>query len=150
MEVFAAVGGGALLAIAGAPVLLGAAGFTSAGIAAGSLAAGVQAGIGNVVAGSTFAALQSAGAAGLAASTTAAAACTGKTAAGRLVDAASVPRRLPINSSFVSNHGSRGICNTQMGCMDSPFPARPPLPVPKILRLIRVAEWTPLPRRGQS
>ena len=39
-------------------------GFTSSGIAAGSIAAGIQAGIGNVVAGSTFAALQSFGALG--------------------------------------------------------------------------------------
>ena len=38
------------------------AGFTSSGVAAGSAAAGVQAVIGNVVAGSWFAALQSAGA----------------------------------------------------------------------------------------
>ena len=34
-------------------------GFTSGGVAAGSIAAGVQAGIGNVVAGSAFSALQS-------------------------------------------------------------------------------------------
>lgn len=40
------------------------AGFTSSGVAAGSIAAGVQAGIGNVAAGSTFAALQSIGATG--------------------------------------------------------------------------------------
>ena len=40
-------------------------GFTTAGIAAGSAAATAQAGIGNVVAGSTFAFLQSAGATGL-------------------------------------------------------------------------------------
>ena len=39
-----------------------AAGFTSSGIAAGSIAAGIQAGIGNVVAGSAFATLQSLGA----------------------------------------------------------------------------------------
>ena len=77
MEVFAAAIGTGVLAMAGAPVLLGAAGFTAGGIAAGSLAAGVQAGIGNVVAGSTFAALQSAGAAGLAASTTAAVGAVG-------------------------------------------------------------------------
>ncbi len=42
-----------------------AAGFTSSGIAAGSIAAGVQSVIGNVVAGSTFATLQSLGATGV-------------------------------------------------------------------------------------
>ena len=40
-------------------------GFTTAGIAASSTAAGMQAGIGNVVAGSAFAMLQSAGATGV-------------------------------------------------------------------------------------
>jgi hypothetical protein len=41
------------------------AGFTKTGIAAASTAAGIQSSIGNVVAGSTFAVLQSAGATGL-------------------------------------------------------------------------------------
>ena len=40
------------------------AGFTSSGIAAGSIAAGIQSAIGNVAAGSSFAALQSFGAVG--------------------------------------------------------------------------------------
>ena len=87
MEFFAAAVGG-VLTIAGAPFVLGAAGFTSAGIAAGSLAAGVQAGLGNVVVGSTFAALQSAGAAGLAASTTAALGAAGATGGALLCAAA--------------------------------------------------------------
>eukprot|EP00956_Cyclotella_meneghiniana_P023692 scaffold46642_cov56-Cyclotella_meneghiniana.AAC.3 len=39
-------------------------GFTVGGIAAGSIAASIQSGIGNVVAGSSFAALQSAGMSG--------------------------------------------------------------------------------------
>lgn len=39
-------------------------GFTSSGIAAGTVATGMQAGIGNVVAGSAFATIQSLGAAG--------------------------------------------------------------------------------------
>ena len=39
-------------------------GFTSSGVAAGSIAAGLQAGIGNVVAGSAFAAAQSLAATG--------------------------------------------------------------------------------------
>ncbi|XP_037037449.1 interferon alpha-inducible protein 27-like protein 2A [Bradysia coprophila] len=59
----AAVGGvGAVMA---APVVLATAGFTGVGIAAGSVAAVAQAGIGNIVGGSVFAALQSAGVAGL-------------------------------------------------------------------------------------
>ena len=40
-------------------------GFGSAGIVGGTVAAGIQAGIGNVVAGSAFAALQALGAAGI-------------------------------------------------------------------------------------
>ena len=44
--------------------LLTSIGFTSGGVAAGSVAAGVQAGIGNVTAGSAFAALQSIGTTG--------------------------------------------------------------------------------------
>ena len=46
-------------------MLLSALGFTPSGVAAGSLAAAWQASIGNVAAGSTFAMLQSIGAAGL-------------------------------------------------------------------------------------
>jgi len=42
------------------PVTLAIVGFAPAGIAAGSIAAGIQSGIGNVVAGSVFAVLQSA------------------------------------------------------------------------------------------
>ncbi|KAF2873207.1 hypothetical protein BDV95DRAFT_605763 [Massariosphaeria phaeospora] len=48
------------LAVMAVPAVLGAAGFTAGGVAAGSAAAGIQAGIGNVVAGSVFATLQSA------------------------------------------------------------------------------------------
>jgi hypothetical protein len=44
----------------GSLVVLPAIGFTAEGIAAGSIAASIQSGIGNVAAGSTFAALQSA------------------------------------------------------------------------------------------
>ena len=55
-----------------APAALGAAGFGAGGVVAGSVAAGAQAMIGNVAAGSLFAACQSAGATGvIAASTTA-------------------------------------------------------------------------------
>ena len=46
--------GVAVSALAAIPILLG---FTSGGVAAGSVAAATQAGIGNVAAGSTFAAL---------------------------------------------------------------------------------------------
>lgn len=69
--VAAATGAGLFVA---APAVLAAAGFTGAGIAAGSIAAGLQAGIGNVVAGSAFAALQSAGVTGVVSATTGAAA----------------------------------------------------------------------------
>ena len=69
MEIFAAAIGTGKIAISAIPVLLSYAGFTSTGVASGSIAAMTQASIGNVVAGSTFAALQSAGAVGLDAST---------------------------------------------------------------------------------
>merc|ERR1711964_99944 len=65
-------GGTAAIFVYSAPVALGAIGFTSTGVGAGSIAAAAQAGIGNVVAGSTFATLQSAGAAGLGTASTAA------------------------------------------------------------------------------
>lgn len=67
----AAVAGGAVLL---GPAALALVGFGSSGVAVGSIAAGVQAGIGNVAAGSAFAALQSIGAAGVATSTVATAA----------------------------------------------------------------------------
>ncbi|XP_037359890.1 interferon alpha-inducible protein 27-like protein 2A [Talpa occidentalis] len=65
----AAVAGGAV-AVVGAPMVLGAAGFTGAGIAAGSVAAKMMSAAaimngGGVAAGSLVATLQSAGAAGL-------------------------------------------------------------------------------------
>ncbi|CAG0923291.1 unnamed protein product [Notodromas monacha] len=60
----AAVGTG-VVAVVGLPVVLSALGFKGAGVAAGSVAAATQSGIGNVVAGSWFAACQSVGAAGL-------------------------------------------------------------------------------------
>ncbi|KAF2448235.1 hypothetical protein P171DRAFT_428344 [Karstenula rhodostoma CBS 690.94] len=53
-----------LVLVACTPAFLGLAGFTAGGVAAGSIAAGIQAGIGNVVAGSVFATLTSAGMAG--------------------------------------------------------------------------------------
>ena len=54
-------------AVAAAPFVLSAAGFTAGGVAAGSVAAGVQSAVygGAVGSASTFAALQSAGAAGI-------------------------------------------------------------------------------------
>jgi len=63
------VGGGAVMA---APLVLTAVGFGSAGVVGGSIAAAWQATIGNVAAGSFFAACQSAGAAGISATTSAA------------------------------------------------------------------------------
>lgn len=48
-----------------APLALAAVGFGSGGVVAGSLAAAAQSAIGNVAAGSTFAVLQSCGAAGI-------------------------------------------------------------------------------------
>ncbi|XP_062413136.1 interferon alpha-inducible protein 27-like protein 2B isoform X1 [Pungitius pungitius] len=77
-----AVGAGAVVAVAAAPVVLGAVGFTSAGITAGSYAATMMsvtavANGGAVAAGSTVAALQAAGAAGLSGTATAAVAAIG-------------------------------------------------------------------------
>jgi len=60
------VGGGIAVGLVAPPLLINVLGFTPGGVAAGSAAAGIHAGIGNVAAGSVFAALQSAGAAGLA------------------------------------------------------------------------------------
>ncbi|KAF1375031.1 hypothetical protein PFLUV_G00235170 [Perca fluviatilis] len=73
----AAIVGGAVVSVVGAPVVLGAIGFTSAGIAAGSYAAGMMSAAavangGAVAAGSTVAVLQAAGAAGLSGAATAA------------------------------------------------------------------------------
>ena len=61
MGVTGALGASAVGASAG----LAAAGFSTTGIAAGSIAAAVQSSIGAVAAGSTFATLQSLGAAGV-------------------------------------------------------------------------------------
>nr|XP_021003905.2 interferon alpha-inducible protein 27-like protein 2 [Parasteatoda tepidariorum] len=61
----AAIGGVCLVALPAA--VLSFLGFTGAGVAAGSVAAGIQSGIGNVVAGSVFAFLQSIGATGVSA-----------------------------------------------------------------------------------
>ncbi|XP_037341643.2 interferon alpha-inducible protein 27-like protein 2A isoform X5 [Pungitius pungitius] len=77
-----AVGAGAVVAVAAAPVLLGAVGFTSAGITAGSYAASMMSAAavangGAVAAGSTVAVLQAAGVAGLSGTATAAVAATG-------------------------------------------------------------------------
>ena len=57
----AIVGGVGAAALATAPILLG---FSASGVVAGSLAAGFQAGLGNVMAGSAFACLQSLAATG--------------------------------------------------------------------------------------
>ena len=56
-----------VVAVAAAPLVLGAAGFTAGGVAAGSIAAFVQSAFygGSVFSGSVFALLQSAGAAGI-------------------------------------------------------------------------------------
>ena len=74
-----AVGGAAIVgtvAIAAPYVVLPAFGFGGGGVVAGTVAAGWQATIGNVAAGSLFATLQSAGAAGLSWGTTAAVGAT--------------------------------------------------------------------------
>ncbi|GFU49643.1 hypothetical protein TNCV_2973001 [Trichonephila clavipes] len=57
---------GATVAVAGAGLALPVLGFTSVGVGAGTIAAGIQSQIGCVAVGSTFATLQSAGAAGMA------------------------------------------------------------------------------------
>lgn len=53
------------IAIVSAPLIIGAVGFGAGGVVAGSVAAAWQATIGNVVAGSLFATLQSVGVLGL-------------------------------------------------------------------------------------
>ena len=68
------IAGITILGIAGAPILLG---FGVGGIAAGSIAAAIQASIGNVVAGSAFAALTSLGMTGALAGTAAVGAALG-------------------------------------------------------------------------
>lgn len=75
---------GAVVAVGGAVVALPALGFSSAGIAAGSIAAGIQSLIGNVAAGSVFAAFQSAGVLGLAGATQAILGAVGAAAGGVL------------------------------------------------------------------
>ena len=60
-----------------APVALTVVGFSATGVVGGSIAAVVQSSIGSVAAGSTFAVLQSAGAAGISWLTTGAIAGTG-------------------------------------------------------------------------
>ncbi|MEQ2303415.1 hypothetical protein AMECASPLE_016740 [Ameca splendens] len=77
-----AVAAGAAVALAAAPFVLGAVGFTSAGIAAGSTAASLMsyaaaANGGGVAAGGLVAALQSAGAVGLSGATSVAVASAG-------------------------------------------------------------------------
>ncbi|KAK9533493.1 hypothetical protein VZT92_008606 [Zoarces viviparus] len=78
----ATIGAGAIVAVVGAPLVLGAAGFTSAGIAAGSIGAKMMSAAavangGGVAAGGVVAGLQAAGAAGLSGAATAAVAGTG-------------------------------------------------------------------------
>ncbi|KAI0062765.1 hypothetical protein BV25DRAFT_1825308 [Artomyces pyxidatus] len=55
------LGAGAIITPIVAPAVVGLVGFGAAGPVAGTLAAGMQAGIGNVVAGSSFAVVQSIG-----------------------------------------------------------------------------------------
>jgi len=59
-------------AVVATPVVISAVGFGSGGVVAGSTAAAIHSSIGNVVAGSWFASMQSAGVLGVAASTKAA------------------------------------------------------------------------------
>lgn len=91
MDLLWGIGGAVVTGTAlfvGAPLALSAAGFGAAGIAAGSAAAAWQATIGNVVLGSTFSALQAAGAAGVVSTTTGLAA----SAAGGLATALAIGR----------------------------------------------------------
>lgn len=74
--------GGAAVSIAAPYIALPLVGFGSSGVVAGSVAAAWQASIGNVVAGSAFAALQSAGVAGLATTTMAVCGTVGSAVAG--------------------------------------------------------------------
>ncbi|KAJ7042339.1 hypothetical protein C8F04DRAFT_1229996 [Mycena alexandri] len=78
--------GGVAVGVVAPPLIINALGFTQGGVAAGSAAAGIHAGIGNVAAGSAFAALQSAGVVGLAPGAVAAAAGLGGVAGHFLED----------------------------------------------------------------
>jgi len=64
------------------PAIIAGAGFTTVGVAAGSMAAGIQSSIGNVVAGSAFAVLQSVGTTPLVSAGVGAAVGAGSVAAG--------------------------------------------------------------------
>jgi len=79
------VAGGAVVGAVAFPIAASALGFGAAGVAGGSIAAGLQSGIGNVVAGSGFAYMQSIAATGAVAKVGAVAgagvAATGKLAA---------------------------------------------------------------------
>jgi len=75
---------GGVTTVVALPVVASVIGFGGAGVVAGSIAAGAQASIGNVVAGSTFAALQSAGVLGFAVSTKLAVGAAGAAATGAI------------------------------------------------------------------
>lgn len=103
----AAVGlGVGVVAYVSAPVVvasaLNAVGFTASGVAAGSTAAGIQAGIGNVAAGSLFAASQSTAAVGLSATSSA---VTGAVAAAAATTTVAVVGK-PINSQIIIAEGA--------------------------------------------
>ena len=80
----AAAAAAGTVAAAAAPVVLPALGFGASGVVAGSVAAAWHGTIGNVAAGSLFASLQSAGAAGLAVKTYAGIAVAAGTAGGTI------------------------------------------------------------------
>lgn len=82
----------------------------------GSIAAGVQASIGNVVAGSAFATLQSVGAAGFAASTVAA--TTATTAAAGVALGAAIPGN---NNSVGDNEDNDNVSNDTDSGFDTAF-----------------------------
>ena len=76
------IGGGVIATVALVPILMG---FGTAGIIGGSAAAAIQSSIGNVVAGSIFATVQSLGATGVIAGTAIGGASAAAVGAGTLV-----------------------------------------------------------------
>ncbi|KAJ7384040.1 hypothetical protein OS493_024054 [Desmophyllum pertusum] len=126
------VAGTAAVAVAVAPVALGAAGFTAGGVAAGSLAAAVQSAFygGSVASGSLFAIAQSAGAAGIGAAGNAViGGITGMAAAigAKIFDSRSDTIKLLICGSGNGAHAFAGIASSLKGKEPTSITSKPAL-----------------------